>query len=118
MAPGKAYLDVREGLEILGIDDVRAAELGIRLYKIALSWPLEPERASSFAQGLDEILVVEEKRGFVEEQLKSVLFNRPRTARRIVGKHDERGRPLLPSHYVIQPTIGRACDRRSLKAVR
>ncbi len=104
-APGKAYLDVREALELLGIDEVRAAEIGIRVYKVALSWPLEPEGAAEFAEGLEEILVVEEKRGFVEEQLKSVLFNRAGAARRIVGKHDDTGRPLLPSHYVMNPTM-------------
>jgi len=104
-APGKAYLDVREALELLGIDEIRASSLGLRVYKITLSWPLEPVRAAEFANGLEEILVVEEKRGFVEEQLKTVLFNGERSVRRIVGKHDEHGRSLLPSHYVIQPTV-------------
>ncbi|NKC13796.1 MAG: indolepyruvate ferredoxin oxidoreductase family protein [Gammaproteobacteria bacterium] len=116
-APGKAYLDVCEALSLLGLDQAAAAAIGIRVYKIGLSWPLEPRRALEFATGLEEIMVVEEKRGFVEEQLKSVLFNYLMdgnhsmsgagrgVARRIVGKHDENGKPLLPSHYVINPSI-------------
>ncbi|MBT6272855.1 MAG: indolepyruvate ferredoxin oxidoreductase family protein, partial [Chromatiales bacterium] len=85
--------------------EAAAAKLGLRIYKIGLSWPLESRRALEFASGLDEVLVVEEKRGFVEEQLKSILFNHEGVARRIVGKHDEHGKALLPSHYVINPTI-------------
>ena len=104
-APGKAYLDVREALELLGIDDARAADLGLRVLKIALAWPIDPEAIRDFARGLEEILVVEEKRGFVEEQLKGVLYNSHDVARRVVGKHDETGQPLLPSHYVIDPLI-------------
>ena len=66
---GKAYLDVRQALSELGITEQRAAELGIRVYKVALAWPLEPQGALAFAQGVKDILVVEEKRGFVENQL-------------------------------------------------
>jgi indolepyruvate ferredoxin oxidoreductase len=102
---GKSYLDVREALRELGISDRDAADLGIRLYKIGMVWPLEPTGAMAFARGLDEILVVEEKRGFVEEQLAKALFNMPGTARpRLVGKLDENGAALVPSNGELTPT--------------
>ena len=66
---GKAYLDVRQALADLGIDDKAAAALGIRLYKVGLTWPLEAAGARRFAEGLNDVLVVEEKRGFIEDQL-------------------------------------------------
>jgi indolepyruvate ferredoxin oxidoreductase len=95
---GKSYLDVRQALDMLGIDDAAAEKLGLRIYKIGMVWPLEPEGALRFAQGLDEILVVEEKRSLVEAQLKDVLYNAPGEARpRIVGKFDEHGQPVSPN---------------------
>src|SRR6266571_2865154 len=94
---GKGYLDVRQSLSDLGIDE-RAAALGIRLYKVGLTWPLEPAGARRFAEGLTDVLVVEEKRGFIEQQLVHILYNLD-AARRptVVGKTDESGAPLLPS---------------------
>jgi indolepyruvate ferredoxin oxidoreductase len=95
---GKAYLDVRQALESIGLDDQAAAKLGLRLYKIGMVWPLEREGALRFAQGLDEILVVEEKRSLIEAQLKDVLYNAPGGVRpRIVGKFDENGQPTSPN---------------------
>ena len=101
-ATGKSYLDLRQALADLGIDDALAAAIGLRLYKVALTWPLEPEGARRFAAGLEEILVVEEKRPVIEQQLKDVLYGsdaRPR----IVGKEDERGAPLLSSTGELDP---------------
>src|SRR5262245_18501508 len=72
---GKAHLDVLEALEDLGIDAARAADVGIKLFKVGMSWPLEPEAIREFAEGLEEIVVVEEKRGVVESQLKEQLYN-------------------------------------------
>ncbi len=87
---GKSYLDVREALCLLGLDDAAAQTLGIRLLKIGVVWPLEPTCVVTFAQGLDEILVVEEKRQILEYQIKEHLYNE--TARpRVVGKYDESG---------------------------
>jgi indolepyruvate ferredoxin oxidoreductase len=101
---GKSYLDVRQALEMLGIDERRAARLGLRIYKIAMPWPLEPDGARRFAEGLPEVLVVEEKRSIVEAQLKDQLFNWPADRRpRIVGKTDEAGRPLLSSADELSP---------------
>jgi indolepyruvate ferredoxin oxidoreductase len=106
MTAGKAYLDVRQALDELGIDDAAAAELGIRLLKIGLAWPLEPAGAQRFAEGLKEILVVEEKRSFIEQQLVQILFNMDGSRRpAIVGKTDESGAPLLPSTGELSPTM-------------
>ncbi len=103
---GKAYLDVRQALSELGITEQRAAALGIRVYKVALTWPLEPRRALAFAQGVKDILVVEEKRGFVENQLVKLLYNVEASRRpSIVGKTDENGAMLLPSTGELTPTM-------------
>ena len=72
---GKSYLDVRQALDDLGITEADAAEIGIRVYKVAMPWPLEPEGVRQFAEGLTEILVVEEKRQIVEYQIKEQLYN-------------------------------------------
>ncbi len=69
MATGKAYLDLRQALADLGITDAEAQALGLRIYKVALTWPLEEAGARAFAEGLQDVLVVEEKRGFIEDQL-------------------------------------------------
>src|SRR5258708_13182712 len=95
---GKAYLDVRQALADLGLDDKAAAALGIRLYKVGLTWPLESSGARRFAEGLEDVLVVEEKRGFIEDQLVRILYNvsaspRPPTSR----TQAETAPPLLPT---------------------
>ena len=73
IASGKSYLDVMEAMQELGIDEAMAGDIGIRVFKVAMVWPLEPDGVREFAQGLDEILVVEEKRQIVEYQLKEQL---------------------------------------------
>jgi indolepyruvate ferredoxin oxidoreductase len=110
---GKSYLDVRQALDDLGIDEREAAEIGIRVFKVAMPWPLEPEGVRHFAEGLAEILVVEEKRQVVEYQLKEQLYNwRDDVRPRVVGKFDEKGewvRPhgdwLLPPHAELTPAM-------------
>src|SRR5262245_61351920 len=93
---GKSYLDVRQALDELGIDDAEAGRLGLAVYKVALVWPLETDGLTAFAQGKREILVVEEKRPVIEQQLKDALFNAPADRRPVVvGKTDERGQKLL-----------------------
>ena len=91
---GKSYLDVRQAFEDLGIEEAAARRLGIRLYKVAMPFPLEPEGARRFAEGLDTVLVVEEKRALIETQLKDVLYATP-GAPRVFGKRDEADRPLF-----------------------
>ena len=92
LTAGKSYLDVRQALDELGIDDALAAQIGIRLYKVGMVWPLEPEGVRHFAEGLEEILVVEEKRQLLEYQLKEELYNWREDVRpRVIGKFDEKG---------------------------
>ena len=88
---GKSWLDTLGALDLLGIDEKRAADLGLRLYKVAAPWPLEPEGVNRFAEGLKTILVVEEKRSLVETQLKEQLYGRA-NAPMVIGKK-RRGRP-------------------------
>ena len=111
---GKSYLDVMQALEDLGITDEMAAELGLRVYKVGMPWPLEPEGAREFAEGLDEVLVVEEKRALIENQLKEQLYNWASESRpRVVGKFDENREWLLPSHGELTPSeIARVIAQR------
>ncbi len=102
IAAGKAYLDVRQALDDLGIDEVKAARLGIRLLKIGMVWPLEETAVRDFARGLSTIMVVEEKRSLIEAQLRDILYaeeNRPA----VIGKQDEQGRSLFAPHGVLEP---------------
>ena len=99
---GKTTLDVRQALEDLGIDEALAAEIGLEVYKVGLVWPLEPERARVFARGLEELLVIEEKRPVIEEQLSRLLFNLPERPR-LVGKLDRDGAPLVSAVGELAP---------------
>ncbi len=95
---GKAHTDLMQALAELGIDARQAELLGMRIYKVGMPWPLEPVGAKEFAQGLDQVLVVEEKRPFVESQLKELLYELPDAERpKILGKRGLDGAPLLPS---------------------
>jgi indolepyruvate ferredoxin oxidoreductase len=104
---GKSYLDVRQALDSLGIDEALAAEIGLRVYKVAMTWPLDAEGVRHFARGLEEILVVEEKRQVVEYQLKEQLYNwRDDVRPRVIGKYDEKGEWELPVHDWLLPAAG------------
>ncbi len=115
---GKSFGDTLQALADLGIDERVAADAGIRLYKVAMSWPLEPQGARRFAEGLEEILVVEEKRQVIEYQIKEELYNwrEGMRAPRVVGKFDDNGewsiaegKPagnwLLPAHYELSAAL-------------
>src|ERR1700759_4541265 len=103
---GKAYLDLRQAMADLGISDRDAEQLGLRIYKVALTWPLEEQGARRFAEGLQDVLVIEEKRGFIEDQLMRILYNVDAWNRpSVVGKRDESGALLLPSEGELNPTI-------------
>ena len=94
---GKSYNDVREALRWLNIDESSANDLGVGLYKVGMPWPLEPEGIREFCEGLDHVLVVEEKRELIEHQIKWQLYNWKEAARPIVvGKQDELNKWLLP----------------------
>jgi indolepyruvate ferredoxin oxidoreductase len=111
---GKSYLDVRQALDDLGIDEAHAAEIGFRLYKVAMSWPLEREGIRHFAEGLEEILVVEEKRAVIENQFKEQLYNwRENVRPRVIGKFDENRNWILPSNGELTPAqIARVIAQR------
>src|SRR5438477_1502176 len=97
MASGKSYEDIRQALRELGVTPEVAAKIGLRLYKIGMPWPLEPEGVRQFAVGLEEIMIVEERREIVENQVKQELFNwRDDVRPRIVGKMDEHDNRFLP----------------------
>ena len=111
---GKSYMDVRQALQYLGIDDAEAARLGLRIYKIGMTWPLEPVNAAKFAEGLEKIIVVEEKRGLIEPQLKEVLYGKA-GAPEVIGKRDEVGKILFRSNAALDPNeIAVAIGRRVL----
>ena len=96
-APGKTYYDLREALVELGLDDTALERYGIRLLRIGMLFPMEPGIVREFARGLEEVLVVEEKRAFVELFIRDVLYNlneRPV----VVGKRDLTDRPLVPAN--------------------
>ncbi len=94
VAAGTSHTHLRQALAELGCDDRVLARAGVRILHLGMIWPLEPEIARTFASGLEEILVVEEKRPFVETQLKELLYGSTE-APRIVGKRDETGAALL-----------------------
>lgn len=101
---GKSYLDVRQALEDLNIDEADCERIGIRIYKVGMTWPLDRKGILKFAEGLDEILVVEEKRALIENQLKEQLYNMDGAKRpRVIGKYDEQGEWILPSAGELTP---------------
>jgi indolepyruvate ferredoxin oxidoreductase len=115
---GKSYLDVRLALDELGIDEVRANELGIRLYKIGCPWPLEPQGLKEFAAGLDLIIVVEEKRSLIEVQVREELYGTPNQPV-VIGKKDENGQWLFPVKAALDPNeIAVSIGERLMKRAR
>jgi len=97
ISAGKSYLDVRQALQDLGVEEADTEALGLRLYKVGVTWPLEPRGLLSLAEGLDLILVVEEKRGLIEGQIREILYGRDK-APVVIGKKDEHGAELLASY--------------------
>jgi indolepyruvate ferredoxin oxidoreductase len=95
-AAGKAYHDLRQALHDLGLDDEGLRRHGVRLLKLGMLFPLEPGIVREFARGLTELLVIEEKRAFVELFVRDALYGGPAQPR-VVGKRDEAGRPLVPA---------------------
>ncbi|MGO4573545.1 indolepyruvate ferredoxin oxidoreductase family protein [Microvirga sp. 2TAF3] len=99
---GKSYLDVRQAMDELGLDEVKANDMGLRLYKVACPWPLSQRELLDFANGLDMIIVVEEKRSLIEVQLREELYgtaNQPLC----IGKKDESGNWLFPVKGALDP---------------
>ena len=105
---GKAYLDVRQAFDELGIDEVKCNDLGLRLFKIACVWPIGRQELADFAQGLDLIIVVEEKRSLIEVQVREELYgtsNQPVC----IGKKDEQGNWLFPVKGALDPNDVAIC---------
>nr|WP_049793953.1 indolepyruvate ferredoxin oxidoreductase family protein [Hoyosella subflava] len=94
VAAGKTYLDLREALTVLGLDESDLRRYGIRILKLGMIFPVDPEIVRSFADGLDEIIVVEEKRAFIESAIREILYGLP-GAPRVLGKTDPNGRKLV-----------------------
>ncbi|GMV46877.1 MAG: pyruvate ferredoxin/flavodoxin oxidoreductase [Pseudomonadota bacterium] len=118
IACGKAWLDVRQALHDLGIDEPAARALGLRLFKVGMAWPLEADGVRAFAQGLEEILVVEEKRQFIEYQLKEMLYNwRDDVRPRVVGKFDESGEWPVPHGQWLLPPTGELTPALAARAI-
>lgn len=106
VAAGKAYTDLREALDELGIDESAANALGLAVYKVGMVWPLESEQLRKALEGVDEVVVVEERRAVIEPQLKEIAYNWPADRRPvIVGKRDETMRLLLPEEGELSPEI-------------
>lgn len=115
---GKSYLDVYQALKILGIDEAKAQQIGLRVYKVGMVWPLEAEGVRQFAEGLEEIIVVEEKRHMIEYQLKEELYNWREDVRpRIVGKFDDKGEWTRPHTDWLLPAIGDLTPAQIAKAL-
>ncbi|MGL5116110.1 MAG: indolepyruvate ferredoxin oxidoreductase family protein, partial [Beijerinckiaceae bacterium] len=99
---GKSYLDVRTALDSLGIDEAAANRIGLRLFKIAAPWPMDPAEIYAFAKGLETIIVVEEKRSLLEVQVKEELYGSGLQPT-VVGKRDARGDWLFPVKGALDP---------------
>lgn len=97
VAAGKPYRDLRLALGLLGLDEAALDRFGIRVLKLGCIAPIEPRRLREFAEGLEEIIVVEDKRGFIETQIRQVLYNLPDRPL-VAGKETPRGETLFPMH--------------------
>lgn len=104
VAAGKSWLDLRQALETLGLDDAELVRRGVRLLRVGMPWPLEPGIVDRFAEGLDEIVVVEEKRAFLETQIKERLYGRA-DAPRVHGKRGPDGAAMFPETGDLDPDV-------------
>lgn len=115
VSTGKSYLDVRQALDDLGIDEVASSKLGLRLLKVAMVWPLDPQIVDDFTKGLDLVIVVEEKRSLLESQFREQVCNDAK-APIVIGKKDEKGNTLFPPWGTLEPNqIAIAIADRLLK---
>lgn len=117
VATGKAFEDVRQALAELEVDEAAASQIGLRLYKVRMPWPLEPSGIRAFSEGLEEVLIIEERREIIEHQIKQQLFNwRADVRPRIVGKFDENDESFLPLSAALSTSrVARAIASRILK---
>ncbi len=114
---GKSYLDVRQALEDIGIDEARANQIGLRLFKVGCPWPLDFDHIKDFVRGLETIIVVEEKRSLIEVQVREDLYGTA-TQPAVIGKKDERGDWLFPAKGALDPNnIAIAIGERVLRTI-
>ena len=117
VSTGKGHLDLMEALRLLGLDEAECRRLGIDIYKVGMVWPLARKAALDFVQEKQEVLVVEEKRGIIESQLKEYFYDWPgHKPERMVGKFDGPGNSLLPwtgelSPKVLLPVLAKRLDK-------
>jgi indolepyruvate ferredoxin oxidoreductase len=122
VAAGKTYYDVLQALGDLGLGDAELRRAGVRILKLGMVWPFEQEVIREFAEGLEEVLVVEEKLPFLETAVKVALYG-IEEAPRVVGKHDERGAALLPAEgeldadLIARAVASRLGDRVQIESV-
>jgi indolepyruvate ferredoxin oxidoreductase len=95
VAAGRTYLELRTALDRLGLDEAALAARGVRLLQLAMVHPVDRDVVREFARGLDDVLVVEEKRSFIESQVRDALYDLPDRPR-VLGKHGADGAPLVP----------------------
>jgi len=113
---GKAHLDMMEALRLLGLDEAACRSHGIDIYKVGMVWPLARRSALEFVRGKAEILVVEEKRGIIESQLKEYFYDYPgHKPHSMVGKRDEDGNRLISwigelSPRLLAPIVAKRLD--------
>ena len=118
LTAGKTYYDVRQALDELGLDEAALVRYGIRILKMGMLFPMEPRSVKEFARGLQEILVIEEKRPFLEMFARDILYGMTQRPA-VVGKLDEEGRTLLPANGELDPDlIARAIAARVSRKVR
>ena len=104
VSSGKAWLDSMQALQDLGIDEACAERIGLKVFKVAMPWPLEPMGAAAFVEAAQEVLVIEEKRSLIESQLKEQCY-RKAMAPIIVGKRDSEGLALVPEAGELSPAL-------------
>ena len=104
VAAGKTWLDLKQALATMGIDEDGLEQHGIRLLKLGAIWPIEPSIVKAFAEGLEEIVVVEDKRSFLESAIKEILYGTP-NAPHVTGKRDLDGRRLFPEMGELDPDV-------------
>ena len=104
VAAGKNWLDLAHAMQVLGMDQEAAIAHGVTTYKVAMTWPLDVDTFAEWAEGLDTIVVVEEKRKLIEVQIKESLFN-DRRGRQVLGATDAAGQILFPDSYALDPMV-------------
>ena len=103
ISTGKAYAEVRQALSDLSIDEKYAEKLGIHLLKVGMPWPLEESIIEDFSKDFEELIVFEEKRPLLEDQIKKIMFNNPNRPKHIIGKLDENFNELIPATGELMP---------------